>query len=1015
MLHNRRHPASGAGPGVRMARSQLLPLLLALLLAMAGGSGCTLLVSMQNANADAGPTGDGDGDGDGDPGDGDGDGDPGDGDGDGDGDPGDGDGDGDPGDGDGDGDPGDGDGDGDPGDGDGDGDGDPVVDVAGSSVEADPADGLIANGAAYSTLTVTVLDTAGAPMAGQRVTLRSDSDAAVFTQPVAFTDASGIAVGTVAAVTEASVVVEVLVGPDGGEVPLDATATVDFDRCVTDEQFYEERLQTTVFSRCIGCHNDWGRAPELSPGALAFKWPDDTAATAHNLTWIDTLKFDVPADDGSGNVPYILAKPLGAIAHGGGEVLPPGDEAIDLIYQLIDRLNDDTLCLDETPPDLFEGVELASPTETFRLASFTLTGQIPTAADLEGFGGGENDLDDALDDMLVSDAFEARLIEMYNDFLLTDEALDGAQALNQLPPQDYPNRFYFRPCDEGFNGNACCTAGNCCKDDPARDPAFCEGGQRDDNSNNSIAQEGLELIRHVVKNDLPFTEILTAEYLMVNPYSAAVLGLEHEATFDTDPTNDRYEFVPVAVTPGAGNTLSGPVPQAGLLSTSRFLRRYPTSNTNVNRHRARIVLDRFLGMDVMEFLTLQIDQEEELGDNPFLDARTCSSCHAALDPIAGTFKNYRFGNRYVQRNWFDNNPNGAGIIMRSPGFKDTTLPAAREDDSLVWLGEQLAGEERFARDVARRLVGLLTGQAPVKQPVVADAEDYQAQLWAYRTQNAYFQQLATDFAASGYSLRTLAKTIITGPWYRATGLSAAPSTLQARALEIAEVGGMRLVTPEQLDRKLRGTLGFPYHPAGNSNAANNLLSENRFRLLVGGHDSDVITTRFRDPFPIQASVVRRMANEMACLTVPMEFAWRDANNRRLLRSVEVDTEPLDAMGTEIPANVDAIKTDLAAMHLLLLGEEVSEGDPALEESYDLWVEVWQGGKARVDAGNENGNLYSRCRAIDDFYDGDLDFDPEGSTGPGDRVRIVNDSAYTVRAWMAVMSFMLTDSRFIFER
>ena len=43
------------------------------------------------------------------------------------------------------------------------------------------------------------------------------------------------------------------------------------------------------------------------------------------------------------------------------------------------------------------------------------------------------------------------------------------------------------------------------------------------------------------------------------------------------------------------------------------------------------------------------------------------------------------------------------------------------------------------------------------------------------------------------------------------------------------------------------------------------------------------------------------------------------------------------------------------------------------------------------------------------------FDPEGSTGPGDRVQVINDSAYTVRAWMAVMSFLLSDHRFIFER
>ena len=40
------------------------------------------------------------------------------------------------------------------------------------------------------------------------------------------------------------------------------------------------------------------------------------------------------------------------------------------------------------------------------------------------------------------------------------------------------------------------------------------------------------------------------------------------------------------------------VPSAGVISTHAFLARYPSTNTNVNRKRARFVFDYFLGIDI---------------------------------------------------------------------------------------------------------------------------------------------------------------------------------------------------------------------------------------------------------------------------------------------------------------------------------------------------------------------------------------------------------------------------------
>ena len=50
----------------------------------------------------------------------------------------------------------------------------------------------------------------------------------------------------------------------------------------------------------------------------------------------------------------------------------------------------------------------------------------------------------------------------------------------------------------------------------------------------------LELIAHVVENDRPYTEILTADYIMANPWAAAAYG---DSIRFEDPLN-IHEFRP---------------------------------------------------------------------------------------------------------------------------------------------------------------------------------------------------------------------------------------------------------------------------------------------------------------------------------------------------------------------------------------------------------------------------------------------------------------------------------------
>ena len=586
----------------------------------------------------------------------------------------------------------------------------------------------------------------------------------------------------------------------------------------------------------------------------------------------------------------------------------------------------------------------------------------------------------------------------------------------QLSNAHFPanRKFFFRP-GSALNGNQVCddaTDQECCTNLIA-DQEFCDAGRN--RAVESVSREGLALIEHVVRNGRPFTEILTADYTMVNPYSAAVYGLwpNNDPRFTGTP-DTMTTYVPTQIVDTALNTLSNGggavtgLEHAGILTTTTMLGRYPTTATNINRLRARNIYAKFLDLDVMEFLNLVIDQDEALPENLFTEARSCSACHAALDGVSGLYGSYRNGTRFQPQTWFDNDDD-----IRPASFKGE-IYSGGSDARMQWLGQKLSEDERFALSTAKHMHHLVLGREAMKLPTNPAADDYVAKVMAYNSQMAYFNALAERFrTVHNFNLKALIKDIVKGPYFSAIAAPSSASELQRAALHAAGVGQAVLLTPEQLERKLVDTVGFPWFVNGNSGSQNQLLNTGRFRMLLGGIDSDVVLQRFRDPFPIMAGVSSRMANEMACLAVPQDFAIRDGASRRLMREVQLDTVPEDDSGP-IAANEVSIRAVLKRMHKVLLDETVVDGDAALEESYSLFVDAWRAGQAAMVAGEVNDEVPARCRATLDFYDRSITFDAEGSDGPGDRVVIRDDPQFVVRAFMATTSFLLSDYKFLFE-
>ena len=256
----------------------------------------------------------------------------------------------------------------------------------------------------------------------------------------------------------------------------------------------------------------------------------------------------------------------------------------------------------------------------------------------------------------------------------------------------------------------------------------------------AVTREPVELIAHIVETDQSYKKILTADYTMVNPISSIayrsdtdfnVEYLDEAGYLDSPKLNtfkpgknrgyvvqdDEYGF--------SEDTDFGGVdsfsdykdwPHAGVLSSHAWLYRYPSTDTNRNRARARWTYYHFLGVDIEKSAPRTTDPVA-LADtnNPTMNNTACTVCHERLDrwpaptncmATEGTIKtNGADWTHYLtptKPRVVDGEP-GSSLYqegdtwyrdMRAPGFEGQIVPEER--DSLQWLAQQMADDPRFA-------------------------------------------------------------------------------------------------------------------------------------------------------------------------------------------------------------------------------------------------------------------------------------------------------------------------------
>ncbi len=598
----------------------------------------------------------------------------------------------------------------------------------------------------------------------------------------------------------------------------------------------------------------------------------------------------------------------------------------------------------------FDAFKLLPWEDTLRKATLNLAGRVPTANEFQRVGNnGETAVTNILNSMMQEEGFYERLREIFNDRWLVRKYLnDFNGAARELPNATFPDRFWYQ--DAGLTREQEREARNI--------------------TNRAIAEETLYLVEYLVRNNRPMTEILTADYIMVNPYSARSYGVMGQLNFNN--VNDANEWLPARISN---------YPHAGVLTSPMFLARYPTSNTNKNRHRAYITYLYFLDLDILASADRPLSTDSEGGDNPTLNDPNCNVCHNVIDPVAQLFTNFQRGTRYQ--------PNLSQFSdLLDAGIGSTLMPNSEDDTRLQWLGQEFVQDPRFARAILKTLYKGITGHEVLAAPEDANEKA----LAAYNAQRGVFSAMEAEFIASDFNLKTLIRALVKSPYFRIDGLNDGEDEALYGTSSTAH-----MLTPEQLHRKIIATTSREWK-VGNSSV---LLDSNQYRDLYGGINSSDVVERNYDPNGLVVSVQARLANQMSCQLIAKEF-FKTAGQRSLLPLVEMSVGERNAQGNIIAGDVALIRQNIEHIQSLMLGRV----DPTFtEDLYDVFHMTQDLGLSIIQNDSGHRNLPYECRVT---RDPDTD-----ESLPSDQ-RITSDPNYVIRSWMAVTRIIFNDYQYLYE-
>jgi hypothetical protein len=522
---------------------------------------------------------------------------------------------------------------------------------------------------------------------------------------------------------------------------------------------------------------------------------------------------------------------------------------------------DDAPSEDEPAP----GVVQLSSTEHLRRASMALRGMKPSVEELRAVDDDPAALPAIVDAYLASPAFGKVVRDLHNEALLSRV--------------DY---FYY----------------------PAGFPALGPLADADlYHLNRSIQEASLRLIEHVVMNDRPYSEIVTADYYLANDVVAKVWG-------SLDVTGTDWQVT----------QWSDARPRAGILSDPWLFTRYQSTPSNKGRGRANAISKALICYDFLS-RDIEIDASINLADPAVVDDAVvkngaCASCHQALDPLASYFADYfplvvpqQFTTYPFAQNFPIEGTPGAFIDFYYPGLGDFYYTDRRDPsyfgqaaDSVEGLGQRIAADPRFSLCAAKHFYAYLN------QVDLADIEVED------------IARLQETFVDSGMNARALARAVVLDPAF-ARSHSDDPETA-------ADLVGVKKARTDQLGSMIEDLTGFRWelHPEVGIGQVD-LLSDSfiGFQVLGGGIDSAFVTRPAHTFNATSSLVLESLAAEAAAWVVAQDATIADPAARRLFREVD----PADA-------GEENVRAELAWLHARLFSELVDAESPEVDETWALY-------------------------------------------------------------------------------
>lgn len=715
---------------------------------------------------------------------------------------------------------------------------------------------------------------------------------------------------------------------------------------------------------CLQCHKKGGDAEEsklilLDPKKFQGHAQED--ALRHNRDAFARLAAVKVKDESR-----LIVKATGGLKHGGEDVLKRDSKGYQIVAEFVRRVNNPTpkiVVEDKNLPPFLQGVTMLDANRLLRRVTLSLAGRLPTEAEKSALAdNGLKGFPPVLDSIMKEDAFYDRLREGFNDVFLT-LGIDGNPEATVLSYEHFTKtRLWTAKFDLSII--------------PEKERQKARY-KLDADYRKALLGEPMKLIEHIVRNDRPFTEIVTADYIMVTPFGARGYGIFDDVKAKFKNADDPFEYIPVKLKALKGRSkatdqesATGDYPHAGMLSMFQYMRRYPTTETNRNRLRARMYYLHFLGVDALDLAARVSDAAAVSAkyEIPTMQASECVVCHKTIDPVAGLFQDYySFDGVYGRRKggWYKD--------MFDAGFEGEKLPAPERWRSLQWLGERTAKDPRFAVAMVEHVYYVLTGRKVLLAPKDLDDPMYPAKRRAYQEQRREVEAIADRFTKAGYNLKRAFADWITSDFYRADGISTALANPQRRA-ELDDVGLVRMLAPEQVERKVNAVFGDRWGKL-----------RDQLAILYGGIDSKEVTERATDPSGAMGAIQRILANDVACKHVLRDFAL-PAAERRLFPGIEPNVLP------GASADGDAkIRKAIVHLHELILGRNDAVDSKDVNRTFDLFAGIVA--DAKKEKGVEKVEAYN-CRA-------NVPNPPR-------------DPDYTIRAWRAVVTYLLRRPEFLYE-